>query len=36
VQVDFGWHRVTFYGDWRRQAINLARLLGLKVIEEDK
>ena len=36
VEVDFGWHRVTFYGDWRRQAINLARLLGLKVIEEDK
>jgi len=36
VEVDFGWHRVTFYGDWRRQAVNLARLLGLKVIEEDR
>ncbi len=31
----FGWHRVTFYGDWRRDVINLATLLGLKVFEED-
>ena len=36
AEVDFGWHRVTLYGDWRRQAINLARLLGLKIIEEDR
>ncbi|MEJ5250941.1 MAG: hypothetical protein HPY54_10845 [Chthonomonadetes bacterium] len=33
---DMGWHRVTVYGDWRRQAINLARLYGLTVNEEDK
>lgn len=31
-----GWHRVTVYGDWRKQAINLARLLGVEVFEEDK
>jgi len=31
----FMWHRVTFYGDWRRDVINLATLLGLKVFEED-
>jgi hypothetical protein len=31
-----GWHRVTFYGDWRNDAINLGQLLGLNVIEEDK
>ena len=33
---DMGWHRVTFYGDYRQQAINLARLLGIAVTEEDK
>lgn len=33
---DMGWHRVTVYGDWRRQAMNLARLYGLTVNEEDK
>lgn len=33
---DMGWHRVTVYGDYRRQAISLARLLGLTVTEEDK
>jgi len=33
---DMGWHRVTVYGDWRRQAMNLARLLGVEVFEEDK
>jgi len=31
-----GWHRVTFYGDWRNDAINLAQLAGLTVIEEDR
>jgi len=31
-----GWHRVLFYGDWREDLKNLAKLLGLKVIEEDK
>lgn len=30
------WHRVTFYGDWRKEAINLATLLGLEIFEEDK
>lgn len=32
----FGWHRVTFYGDFRRDFINLATLLGIEVIEEDQ
>jgi len=31
-----GWHRVTFYGDYRKDAIALAQLAGLTVIEEDK
>lgn len=31
-----GWHRVTVYGDWREQAMNLARLYGMTVFEEDK
>jgi len=31
-----GWHRVVFMGDYREEFINIARLLGLKVIEEDK
>ena len=35
-EVDFGWHRVTVVGDYRRDFISVARLLGLKVIEEDK
>ena len=33
---DMGWHRVTVYGDYRKQAINLAKLLGVSVSEEDK
>lgn len=33
---DMGWHRVTVYGDWRKQAIQLARLYGITVNEEDK
>jgi L-fucose isomerase-like protein len=33
---DMGWHRVTVYGDWRKQAMDLARLLGIGVKEEDK
>ncbi len=33
---DMGWHRVTVYGDWRKQAMQLARLYGLTVNEEDK
>jgi hypothetical protein len=31
-----GWHRVTVYGDWRKDVISLAQMLGLAVIEEDK
>lgn len=31
-----GWHRVTVYGDYRKQLKNIAKLLKLKVIEEDK
>ncbi|MFX1235611.1 MAG: hypothetical protein ACFFBY_13820 [Promethearchaeota archaeon] len=31
----FGWHRVTFIGDWKNDFITGAKLLGLKVIEED-
>lgn len=33
---DMGWHRVTVYGEWRKQAMNLAKLLGIEVFEEDK
>jgi len=33
---DFGWHRVTVYGDCRTQLIRLARLYGFAVTEEDK
>ncbi len=31
-----GWHRVTVYGDWRKQVMDLATLLGIEVFEEDK
>lgn len=31
---EWGWHRVTFYGDHRRQVINTAALLGFGVVEE--
>jgi hypothetical protein len=31
----FGWHRVTFIGDWKEKFIIGAKLLGLKIIEED-
>jgi hypothetical protein len=32
----FGWHRVTCYGEYRKQLIDLATLYGLDVIEEDR
>ncbi len=32
----FGWHRVTFIGDWKEKFVIGAKLLGLDVIEEDK
>jgi len=35
-EANWGWHRVTFYGDWRKQAVNVATLLGIRVFEEDK
>jgi len=31
-----GWHRVTVFGDYRRDFLNIAQLAGLTVIEEDK
>ena len=31
-----GWHRVTFYGDWRKQLINLGALMGIEIFEEDR
>ena len=32
----FGWHRVTCYGDYRKQLVDLATLYGLDVFEEDQ
>nr|MBC7244462.1 hypothetical protein [Chloroflexota bacterium] len=34
--MTFGWHRVSFVGDWRREFVAAARLAGLEVVEEDK
>lgn len=31
---DFGWHRVTVYGDWKTQVAHAAALLGWKFVEE--
>ncbi|MGC9015049.1 MAG: fucose isomerase, partial [Thermoproteota archaeon] len=31
-----GWHRVVFYGDWRKELKELSALLNLKFVEEDK
>jgi hypothetical protein len=31
----WGWHRVTFYGEWRKDVKNLATLMRFKVYEED-
>lgn len=30
------WHRVTIFGDWRKQLIDLAILMGIEIFEEDK
>ena len=30
------WHRVTIFGDWRKQLIDLAILMGMETFEEDK
>ena len=35
AKFNFGWHRVTFYGDFKKQVIDLAILLGLQVFDED-
>ncbi len=35
-EADFDWHRVSVVGDYREKLINFARLLGLRVIEEDR
>jgi len=32
----FGWHRVTCYGDYRKACLNLARLYGFDIHEEDR
>ncbi|MFW9902537.1 MAG: hypothetical protein ACFFDY_14820, partial [Candidatus Thorarchaeota archaeon] len=32
----FGWHRVTFIGDWKDIFIIGAKILGLEIIEEDQ
>lgn len=32
----FSWHRVTVYGDYRRDFIEVGKYLGLKIYEEDK
>ena len=32
----FGWHRVTFYGDYRKQLVDLATLYGLEIVAEDR
>jgi len=32
----FGWHRVSFVGDWRREFKAAARLAGLELVEEDR
>ncbi|NVM19275.1 MAG: hypothetical protein HWN80_16330 [Candidatus Lokiarchaeota archaeon] len=31
----FGWHRVTFIGDWKEDFMNGAKILGLEIVEED-
>jgi L-fucose isomerase-like protein len=31
----FSWHKVTCYGDYRKDFLNLARIYGCRVIEED-
>jgi len=31
----FGWHRVSFYGDFKKEVCDLAILLGIEVVEED-
>jgi L-fucose isomerase-like protein len=35
-KFNFGWHRVSFYGDIREEVVQLSSLLGLEVFEEDR
>jgi hypothetical protein len=30
----WSWHRVTFYGDLKKQVFNIAALIGFEVVEE--
>lgn len=32
----FSWHKVTFYGDYRKDFLNLAKLYSMKTIQEDR
>jgi hypothetical protein len=32
----FGWHKVAFYGDYRQQFKDLAKLIGFEVVEDDR
>lgn len=32
----FGWHKVTLYGNWREKLLNLARLKGMTIFDEDR
>ena len=36
MEANFHWHRVSVVGDYRERLIKFARLLGLRVIEEDR
>ena len=32
--MDFGWHRVTVYGDVKQPLIEFGKALGLEIVEE--
>ena len=32
----FGWHKVAFYGDYRQQFKDLAKLIGYEAVEKDR
>jgi len=36
IIVPAHWHRVTVYGDWRKQLQDLVTLMGISIFEEDK
>jgi Na+-transporting NADH:ubiquinone oxidoreductase subunit NqrD len=35
-EANFGWHRVSVVGDFRRELVTAAKLLGFRVFEEDR